>query len=125
MSVVLVRVVTYVDGEEQDADGVEAEIVAQINSCLGERTLPQCSRVWDQVMQLRLSGAKRTRSIALYFLCCRLSEIDRLEAMASSERLKDILETLYSELIKAPQRINITLKWTTTVFARCRKMIEG
>lgn len=110
-----------------DIDHTEHELVARISSLLSDVRLQGSKRVLEEVWRLQLVAARRSSSIALYFLCDQPDDVDRLERMATDGSLKRIIENLFNSLIDASAKIRVTLKTEklSRAFAQGRIVIEG
>lgn len=102
-----------------------AHIVTLINNIYNEIHGVKYERPLNEMLQLKLIGAKQRQDVSLYFLCNQSEEVDRLEEMAKDGRLKEFAESFFNQLKIIQEEIKVTLKWTPDIFTRSRALIQG
>jgi len=114
------------DTEGADVNATEEVIVKGITNLLSDRSLPERNRILELV-QLRLIGTKVGHSVALYFHCLELTDVDRLQEICDSGHMKNIAETAFNRLLQAAgnSRVKIKLIVYRSSFERSRHFCQG
>lgn len=113
------------DSDEGNVNEIEQNIVAQISDLLRNASLSESNHIWEQVLQLKLIGARQAHSVSLYFQCNQTHEVDHLEELATKGYLKKLIESLFSHLTEISNKIKLSIKWTSDVFNDCRLALQG
>lgn len=106
-------VIVQIDATSEAAGGsvdeAEQEIATSIANILGDRSLPESNRIWELV-RLKLVGVKVRHSVALYFHCLELREVDHLQEVCASGQLKNTIETVFNGLLKTTGNIRVKIE---------------
>jgi len=129
-----VSVVVDVDAEldESSVDDVaqsEDTIVSQSRTVLPVNVRQQVQSAVDEIvrplgLETRLVVLDRARSIAVLFICMTLSALAGLRDQWSNGQLKDIVESLFTFLSRAPRTVRVKrLNWPLSDYKRCAEFL--
>lgn len=113
----VIQVVANLETSETEIMEIEQEIAAKTNSLLRNNSSPERVETISELLSHRFIGAKFGHSVALYFNCESLNELNRLWELMESGRLKDIVEKYVKRLLLTEHQYKVRLKWSADDYA--------
>lgn len=114
------------NGGPEAATAVENEIVARIESLLGDMNLEDTSRIRVlERLQVKLFAARIGQSVNLYILCETVDELMHLSDLLTSGELQRSIEIWFNQLVYRSERVQVITTVSQETLEKCKKFLEG
>ena len=117
MCAVLVRVHANLEADERNVDALEDEIINQFRKVLENRPLDEAIRLLDET-KLGIITVKKGHSIVIYINCKKRYELLQLTDLLMTNKLKEIVERVFIQLLPIGDALRVSLTWSAEEFKR-------
>src|SRR6218665_2511540 len=117
MFAVLIRVHANLEVENANVEEFEDEIICKLTRPLGNLSLDEGTRLLELAKQ-RFIAAKKGHSIVLYIHCKTPDELLQLIDLLKTNKLKEIVERVFIQLVSIGDALKISLTWSSEEFKR-------
>ena|SRR6218665_1102701 len=117
MCAVLVRVHANLEAGDGNVDALEDEIITQFKRVLERRPLGEAIRLLDET-KLGIIAVKKGNSIVTYIHCKTHDELLQLTDFLKTDKLKEIVERVFIEMLTIGDVLTVSLTWSSEEFKR-------
>src|SRR6218665_3946635 len=121
---VLAQVHVTIEGEREQADVAEDQILEAMANLLQNTTLPQYQRIRER-LDLRIMRARKGQSIVFYIYCKTLEELLYLHAFLTKGEFKKRIATVFDMLISKKQTTVSEVSWSEGEFTKFKSHFES
>ena len=115
MRAVLFRVHASLEAGDGNVDELEDDIITQLKRVLERRPLDEAIRLLE-LTKLGIIAAKKGHSIVLYIRCKTHDKMLQLINFLETNRLKEIVERVFIELLSIGHTLRVRLTWSSEEF---------